>query len=501
MDWGGNMIIGITGSIGCGKSYAVNEFLKIAQAKNISALAINIDEVRREILAGDLHLKSLYEQAYCSKQNMQDFKKEFLPVLKNNIQQIILANSQKLILLEWALLFEDKLDFLCDFFVLVNCKVKTQIQRLKNGDLGLQKIKQRIKCQLSNKQKLKLIKQSKKQFVVLNTDKNPSQQYYLNVFENILSKAEDYSFCLFKIPNNGGRVLWEITNMCNYNCAYCIFSSSAKKITNELSTLVAKRTIKDLKKNGFSYIKFTGGEPFVRSDMVELLKFASKNQFQMDISTNASLITDDIAQQLAKINLNYVHVSLDGQNKNIHESVRGENTFDRTVRGINLLIKNGIYTRLGCLIHKQNQDSLEDVISFACKLRANEIIFSFMEPIGRLSKDSDLVSNLTICEAETILSELKEKYLNKIKVSYSFTTDNRKSCLATKCPALNKFVFIDNLGYVSPCTWLVDKYPQFKSEINLKTNTLKKVLNCNACKSFKKAFDSFEPNICPAKKR
>ena len=39
-----------------------------------------------------------------------------------------------------------------------------------------------------------------------------------------------YPFCLFRIPENGGRVLWEITNTCNYNCSYCIFSSETKKI-------------------------------------------------------------------------------------------------------------------------------------------------------------------------------------------------------------------------------------------------------------------------------
>ena len=53
-----------------------------------------------------------------------------------------------------------------------------------------------------------------------------------------------YPFCLFRIPENGGRVLWEITNTCNYHCSYCIFSSESKKYENELSTEEIKKAIK-----------------------------------------------------------------------------------------------------------------------------------------------------------------------------------------------------------------------------------------------------------------
>ena len=56
-----------------------------------------------------------------------------------------------------------------------------------------------------------------------------------------------YPFCLFRIPENGGRVLWEITNTCNYHCSYCIFSSESKKYENELSTEEIKKAIKELK--------------------------------------------------------------------------------------------------------------------------------------------------------------------------------------------------------------------------------------------------------------
>jgi MoaA/NifB/PqqE/SkfB family radical SAM enzyme len=51
-----------------------------------------------------------------------------------------------------------------------------------------------------------------------------------------MKTSDQYEFCVFKIPENGGRLIWEITNRCNYSCKYCIFSSGKAPIEEELST-------------------------------------------------------------------------------------------------------------------------------------------------------------------------------------------------------------------------------------------------------------------------
>ena len=253
-----------------------------------------------------------------------------------------------------------------------------------------------------------------------------------------------YPFCLFRIPENGGRVLWEITNTCNYHCSYCIFSSESKKYENELTTNEVKKAIQDLKQNNFSYIKFTGGEPFVRKDMIEILKYASKLGFDMDISTNASLITSEIAKKLKEINFPMVHVSLDGYDKESHEYVRGKNTFEPTLRGIRNLTENNIYTRIGTVIYKKNENNLGDIIKLSSKLNANEIIFSFMEANGRLNGDDSIISKREIKDVKKEIEELFIKYESEIKVKYSFSENNTSQCEGI-CPAVNKFLYINNL--------------------------------------------------------
>ena len=309
-----------------------------------------------------------------------------------------------------------------------------------------------------------------------------------------------YPFCLFRIPENGGRVLWEITNTCNYHCIYCIFNSEAKKYEDELTTDEVKRTIKELKNNNFTYIKFTGGEPFTRKDMIEILRYASELGFDMDISTNASLVTEDIAKELKNIKFPMVHVSLDGNDKYTHEYVRGENTFERTIRGIRYLTNNDVYTRIGTVIYKQNEDKLEEIVKLAIELKANEIIFSFMESVGRLDGDETIISKRTINSVKDELENIATKYKKQIKVKYSFT-ENKITETEEYCPAVNKFLYINNLGQVSPCTWVVSQNPEYKSELTLKNSSLTEIIKSEPIQRYLKYIEENKIKGCPASRR
>ncbi len=307
-----------------------------------------------------------------------------------------------------------------------------------------------------------------------------------------------YPFCIFRIPENGGRVLWEITNTCNYHCSYCMFSCEAKKYENELSTLEIKRTIKDLKENNFTYIKFTGGEPFIRKDMIEILKYASELGFDMDISTNASLLTSEIVRQLRAINFPMVHVSLDGYDKNSHEYVRGNNTFEPTIRGIKYLIENGIYTRIGTVIYSQNENDLEKIVNLAIQLKVNEIIFSYMEPMGRLNDDDKLISKKSLESVKQEIEKLVKKYNDKIKVKYSLSEN--KVCKSEEiCPAISKFIYINNLGEVSPCTRIVSRNPEYKSKLTLKNSTFNEIIKSEPIQEYLKYLETNKITGCPVR--
>jgi MoaA/NifB/PqqE/SkfB family radical SAM enzyme len=276
--------------------------------------------------------------------------------------------------------------------------------------------------------------------------------------------------CKFSIPKKNKKAIWEITSQCNYLCKYCIFASNANKDYNELSLEECKHVIDELEKNKFYTLKITGGEPFLRKDLLDIITYAKEKKMHVDVSTNASLINDSIAASLKKTNIDMIHVSLDGHNIITQEYIRGENTFNRTIKGIKKLKANGLYVRIGTVLYKNNENNIEDIIKFVIELKADEIIFSVMEPIGRLNGDYTDYKTKTNDDLKKELDYLKEKYQSDILINYNW--DESRLTHVKTCPAGKKFIFINNLGNVTPCTWISN----FQVKYNLKTNSLKSIL-------------------------
>lgn len=286
-----------------------------------------------------------------------------------------------------------------------------------------------------------------------------------------------YNFCLFKIPAESGRLIWEITNKCNYSCKYCIFSSGAKNNDIELETEEILSALDGIRSFGIRQLKITWWEPFTRKDIWEILAYATKIGFEIDISTNASLLTEKHIQILNNPNIKYVHVSLDGSNSQMQALVRWERTFDLTIMGIKKLVKAWIYTRIWSVIHKWNEDYLKNIIEKVTELWANEIIFSLMEPVWRMKWDDELVSTKSIIFLEKKLDLLKLKYKDKILINYSFTEKDKKTCTKKSCPWWEKFIFLNHKWQLSPCTWVSEYFPEFISKNTLKTNSFSELMN------------------------
>ncbi|MGV8086498.1 MAG: radical SAM/SPASM domain-containing protein [Candidatus Woesearchaeota archaeon] len=316
-------------------------------------------------------------------------------------------------------------------------------------------------------------------------------------------KTEDYSFCLFRIPEKGARVIWEITNSCNYPCGYCIFSSEKGIIPGELSTEEVFRMLDGLKSKDFTHIKFTGGEPFIRKDFMNILKQSTDMGFIVDVSTNASIIDASKALELKKYCLSMIHVSVDGHNQDVHEQVRGKNTYNRTIRGLKHLVNNNLYTRIGTVIFKGNENYLEEMVRSAVNLGSNEVIFSFMEPVGRMKEHQIDVSQRSIGDVKAELDQLATVYAPKIKVNYSFT-ENPKMFESGICPAISKFLYIDNFGRVSPCTWVVANNSQYMSQKTIKNATFEDIINSEPIRSYLNHVNELSQNGykgCPVRMR
>lgn len=153
-------------------------------------------------------------------------------------------------------------------------------------------------------------------------------------------------------------VTFEITSRCNMNCRFCF--SNWRDGEKEMSTDKVKRIISKLKHLGLEAINFTGGDPLLRSDLEEILRYCKELSLTTIISTNGILI------QNYKEILNYldfINLPLDSINKEIHNEMRPcfmENHHGYILDLINEINKkySNIKIKINTMVSKKNIETI-----------------------------------------------------------------------------------------------------------------------------------------------
>ncbi|MBS3969637.1 MAG: radical SAM protein, partial [Clostridia bacterium] len=181
----------------------------------------------------------------------------------------------------------------------------------------------------------------------------------------------------------GPVVVWNCTRTCNLNCIHCYSSSENKKYPDELTTAEGKKLIDDLAEFNVPVILFSGGEPLVRDDLLELAAYARDKGIRSTISTNGTLITPQMAQSFKNTGISYVGISLDGIGEN-NDRFRGQKgAFEKALRGIKNCLSVGQKVGLRFTINKHNFKDLDDIFKLVEKENIPRICFYHLVYSGR----------------------------------------------------------------------------------------------------------------------
>lgn len=191
----------------------------------------------------------------------------------------------------------------------------------------------------------------------------------------------------FSAPN---KVFLELTRACNLRCLHC-FNSSGNDIKDKLSFEDFKKIVKILSDKGIIEMRFTGGEPLVYAGIFELIRFASENNIYPSIGTNATLINEDIAKKLKDAGLRKAVVSVEGTEE-VHNKMRGEGNFKKSVKAIENLKKNNIVVRVNSVLTRDNFEDVINLVKFTVDANIPIFIRRYIN-IGRgLSYDKNILS-------------------------------------------------------------------------------------------------------------
>lgn len=199
-------------------------------------------------------------------------------------------------------------------------------------------------------------------------------------------------------------VYFELTRRCNLHCKQC-FASCRQVDQAELSGDEVKHILLQLAAAGVINVRFTGGEPSLRRDLFEILRYAKQLGLVVSLQTNG--VYDDpevFVTELADINCDQVTVSIDGLGE-VHDALRGAGAFAAVEKSLRVYADCGIKIRLNLLAHRQNLEQLPEIFAFAAANSAGVNIFH-IRPIGRAREMQHLL--LSVSDLETLAQRVAE---------------------------------------------------------------------------------------------
>jgi radical SAM protein with 4Fe4S-binding SPASM domain len=166
----------------------------------------------------------------------------------------------------------------------------------------------------------------------------------------------------------------EFTHRCNVRCVHCYVPDmhrAAPDARPELTADEVRRILDEAADMGVLWLLITGGEPLLRQDFAELYRHAKQRGFLITLFTNATMVTESIADLLAEYPPFAVEVTVHSMDAGVFESItQSRGSFDRCMTGLRRLAERSISIRIKSVAMRQNADCLSGVEAFAIGIGA-----------------------------------------------------------------------------------------------------------------------------------
>ncbi|MBP5344365.1 MAG: radical SAM protein [Alphaproteobacteria bacterium] len=252
----------------------------------------------------------------------------------------------------------------------------------------------------------------------------------------------------------------DVTNRCNFDCAYCYNKGNSHRNKPELSDgrflLLVDKIVKEL--NPVTII-FTGGEPLLRKTL--LLKSIQKVHdagIGTALNTNGYFLTESVIQELKEAGLDTIQTNLDACNAAVYQKLRGGvSSYSRqieTLKNLKRLFGEKCVTVIQ-VVTKENYKYIKVLANFIQELGLTKLKLLDFVPV----KKEDQALMLTKTEWLEVLNQVKEsreelKVLVRLCHSFIFMSDEYKNLKFPFCMAARFALFITADGSLFPCNHL-----------------------------------------------
>lgn len=249
------------------------------------------------------------------------------------------------------------------------------------------------------------------------------------------------------------RLSVELANICNLHCSYCfrsednLYSHHAEFFPLEL----LRRVIPEAREAAqITRINFTGGEPTLHPQFVEILQTIAGADLQANFVTNGWHFERTWpALSANRAHVSHVAFSLDGVNAETHDRWRGKGSFERLVRAFTRCHVTGLPFAIKIVVRRDLVDQLEQIAIFAARMGAAALNFVHVMPTSS-GAENDLALNRDeqrAAEEEIALLARIFKMKIGIDVGYYNIDEQRAPCAPLAGTSMN----VDYRGRLSLC--------------------------------------------------
>lgn len=203
-------------------------------------------------------------------------------------------------------------------------------------------------------------------------------------------------------------ISWEVTGACNLRCAHCCFAGQEYKSDKDIDSKRAAELANELVDADILKVMLTGGEPFLRKDIFDIIKILKSRNIIIQITSNGTLITEAVTYNLENLfnpNYDYVQISLDGGYAATHDETRGKGCFDKTIAGIKLLVKHNINVTINCVVTVKNLSEMKTLYKLASDLGVKKVTYTRVFNNDNLLPDDNVLFKET---TELLKQETKD---------------------------------------------------------------------------------------------
>jgi pyrroloquinoline quinone biosynthesis protein E len=225
---------------------------------------------------------------------------------------------------------------------------------------------------------------------------------------------------LNQVPGNPLWLLAELSYRCPLHCVYCSNPIEYTRYQDELSTDSWIRVLREARQLGCVQLGFSGGEPLVRDDLEILVREAHSLGYYTNLITSGVGLNEARIAELRRAGLDHIQLSFQDSTRELNDFLSHTRTFELKVRIARLIKEHGYPMVLNVVLHRQNLDHLEEILSMAEQMGAEYVELANTQYYGWafLNREHLLPSPEQLARAEEVTRRFRDRVGSKLKIYF-----------------------------------------------------------------------------------